>query len=142
MRVKFETDGAVKDISDQIMMLRNVTSARKQSQILERVGKTVKARVERAIDQCRRTVPDSYKKRHEHIRDDVVYKVKSSRRAGGKYVSISGGRSTWRLWHLVNDGHVQDGIFTPGNHFIDRAVTLSEDEVMRIIDEEIGAAIK
>lgn len=78
-----------------------------------------------------------------HLKDDVVYKVKKSRKLKNKYVSISGGKKTWAKWHLANDGHVaENGKFIPGSHFVEQAVTKSEEKIDSIVDSFVKGVVK
>lgn len=82
------------------------------------------------------------KKQNVHIADDVVYKVKKSRKTNQNYVSISGGKKTWPKWILANDGHVaQNGRFIPGNHFVEQSVKNSENAVDQIVNEYVGGIV-
>lgn len=83
------------------------------------------------------------KRTNTHIADDVVYKVKNSRKTKQPYVSISGGKKTWPKWILANDGHVaENGRFIPGNHFVEKSAKASEPAVEQIVDEFIGGIIR
>lgn len=78
-----------------------------------------------------------------HIKDDVVYRVKKSRKMNCKYVSISGGKKTWAKWHLANDGHVaENGKFVPGSHFVERAVAKSEDKIESVVDAFVKGVVQ
>lgn len=78
-----------------------------------------------------------------HIKDDVVYRVKKSRKMDCKYVSIGGGKKTWAKWHLANDGHVaENGKFVPGNHFVEKAVLKSEDKIESLVDAFVKGVVQ
>ena len=78
-----------------------------------------------------------------HIKDDVEYRIKKSRKMGCKYVSVSGGRKTWAKWHIVNDGHVApNGRFIRGSHFIEKAIVNSESLINSVVDKFIGDVIR
>lgn len=83
------------------------------------------------------------KVQNTHIKDDVVYKVKKSRKMKCKYVSISGGEKTWAKWHLANDGHVaENGRFIRGSHFLEKAIAKSQEKIESVCDSFIREVIK
>lgn len=83
------------------------------------------------------------KKRNVHIADDVTRKVKRSKKSKMKYVTVSGGKDTWRKWHLANDGHVAaNGKVIPGNKFADKAEIMSEESIDRIVKKAMEGVVK
>lgn len=144
MKPTIEYATAVKRINDEIVdMLDQMES--KPVKVLAEIGAAVAKNVEAVAPVSEQEYYYSFgqKKPNVHIKDDVVFKVKYSRKARSNYVSVSGGRKTWKKWHLADEGHVaQNGRFIPGNGFVQKAVLMSEPIVDSIVDGMIGEIIK
>lgn len=142
MKVEFKNaDGTLLDISKELERVRKVAGDNAQKGVLKKIGEAVKKKVEQSL-AVRRTAIGTYKEYHRHMIDDVKVSVKKNKRTGVNFVSVGGGKETGRLWHLVSDGHVQNGHFTAGNKFIDKAVSLSESDVDTIVNQHIKEAIR
>lgn len=137
--------GALQGIEEDVEKLfKNAEADSKKC--LNRIGTAVAHETTKDAEQIR-SDNDYYwskgeKKQNVHIADDVVYKVKKSRKTNQNYVSISGGKKTWPKWILANDGHVaQNGRFIPGNHFVEQSVKNSENAVDQIVNEYVGGIV-
>ena len=129
MQVRFDYSNAVGGIKESLQVMQEKLGYGRD-QCLKTIGLTVKANVENNLPRSDKIK----KKRIPHMKDDVQYMLKTSR-GGERYVSIRGGKKTASLWHVVNDGHVaENGTMVAGTHFVDRAVTQSEEEIEQIVD--------
>lgn len=144
MKATISYKDAIEGLNLEIQSMVEKTG--KQSKdALNQIGAAVKRNVQTAAPVSEREYyyTDGQKKRNTHIKDDVVYKVKNSRKADSRYVSVSGGPDTWRKWHLADEGHVtQNGRFVPGNGFTEKAVVMSESEIDEIINNMIGEIVQ
>ena len=100
-------------------------------EVQKKAGKIIKARVIGELNRIKR----SGEKVASHMVDDVQVITKRDR-FGNPLVRIQGGRKTGTLWHIVNDGTYR----TRAHHFMDRAVSESEQEIETLIDEEMRKA--
>lgn len=144
MKVKLDYEGAVSGLQEEVSKMLN-TAENDVKPALEQIGGAVAVQVEKAARRSNREFyySNGQKKPNTHIQDDVVYKVKKSRKSKQNYVSVSGGKGTWRKWHLVSDGHVaQNGRFIPGDKFVDKAAKNSEQDVDHIIDMFVRGIIR
>lgn len=134
MKMKLDDNGALSEIMSEITNIQIIADKQAKAALTE-IGKVVQASV---TFTAPKSDADSYyyegdKLNNTHIADDVVYKIKNKK--GWPYVSISGGKKTWRKWHLASDGHVAlNGRFIPGNHFVDKAMNNCEAKVDNVID--------
>lgn len=122
-----------------------------ENKVLRRVGTVVKKNVERFLHdsdiekRAKEVAPSNYDGSYPymHMKDDVNAKVKKDK-LGIKYVSIGGGRLTGYKWHLLDQGHLaRDGTtFVPGTNFIGRALSASEGEIEKSIDEMVKKVIE
>lgn len=135
---------AMEGINDEIVeMLDKMENSPRQ--VLAQIGEVVAKNVEAVapVSGEEYYYDSGQKKPNVHIKDDVVFKVKYSRKAESNYVSVSGGPKTWRKWHLADEGHVaQNGKFIPGSGFVDKATIMSEAAIDHIVDDMIGEIIE
>lgn len=114
-------------------------------QCLKNIGKALQKHVKKFAPNhsLHPSYSDVYSKSmYKHIKDDVQYSVKKSRLSKQLYVSVHGGDWTGYKWLWVNDGHTtQKGEWIPGTHFVDKAVSASQDEISQIVDEYIKEAL-
>lgn len=131
-----EYKDALDDIAAEIYKLVEVAD-KNATPALKEIGGVVSTNVTRVapVSDNDYYYSKGQKKNNVHLRDDVVFKIKKSRKTKGKYVSISGGKSTWPKWHVVNDGHVaENGKFIPGKHFVEKAMNASESQIDSVIE--------
>lgn len=96
--------------------------------IMNRCGKVIKTRVESNLNSIR-----TQQMTHKHMADDVVVRTGKDK-YGYRYTKVGGGKETGTLWHIVNDGtYVSDP-----THFMDNAISQSENDIQQIIDEELS----
>lgn len=144
MKPTISYQSAIEGINSEIVdMLDKMENGQKK--VLAQIGETVAKNVKEVAPEsdAEYYYYSGQKKLNVHIKDDVVYKVKHSRKAESNYVSVSGGSKTWRKWHLADEGHVaQNGRFVPGNGFVDKATIISAPAIDHIVDDMIGEIIK
>lgn len=112
---------------------------------LDEIGKVIEANVMMTapVSDRKYYYSNGGKKENVHIADDVTRNVRKSKKSKRKYVTVSGGKNTWRKWHLANDGHVaKNGKFVPGNHFADKAEIMSEGSIDRIVGKAMEGVVK
>lgn len=127
----------IQDMEKDVGRLSNF-AAEQTRPVLDEIGKTISDIVKRTAPRSENDYyySNGHKVKNTHIADDVIYKVKKSKRTGEQYVSVSGGKKTWAKWHLVNDGHVaSNGNYVKGNYFVDKAEVRSETPVDDIVDD-------
>lgn len=142
--ITFEYEDAITGIMKEVENL-HVLAEKESKKALKKIGIAVSSTVAMTapVSDVEHYYYKGQKKNNVHIADDVVYRVKKSRKAGLYYVSVSGGKNTWQKWHLANDGHVaQNGRFISGNHFVEKAEIKSEQQIESIIEDFIGEVIK
>lgn len=136
MKVKMEHADAIKGITESLDKMENNLHYGRD-ECLKIIGLTVKGNVIAAMPRSNKVK----KKRMKHMQDDVKHKVKTSK-TGERYVSVGGGKKTGSLWHLVNNGHVaEDGTVVAGKHFIEAAITQSNEEIESIIDSFLEGVV-
>jgi len=141
--VKLDYKDAINGIRMDVAKM-SVLMDKESGRALDEIGKVIEANVMMTapVSDKEHYYYKGEKRKNVHIADDVEKKIKKSKTYKGKYVSVSGGKDTWRKWHLANDGHVaQNGKFIPGNHFADKAEVMSEDAIERIVDKALGGVI-
>lgn len=102
-----------------------------EKRILKRWGDVV-------ADSARRHLGRSNDNRdgHIHMADDVQVSRILNDRGGEKAIRVGGGKRTGTLWHLVESGTKRNKY--NGRWFMTKALIDTEDERMRIVDEELG----
>lgn len=115
-----------------------------EKMVLKKVGTVIKKNVLRYMresdveERAKAVSPSNYdgSRPYVHMKDDVKSSVRKDK-MGNQYVSVRGGKMTGFKWGMVNDGHIsRDGsTFVPGNNFMGRAVSVSESEVDRLIND-------
>ncbi len=143
MKAKIEYKSQIEDIQNEVSKMQEQLGP-ESKKALTQIG-------EEASKVVRRTAPRSDKeKRYKngrtvenvHIQDDVVYKVKKSRKSKENYVSVSGGKNTWPKWHVADEGHVAaNGRFIPGNGFVEKATIQSGEVIDSIVDSFLGRIV-
>ena len=136
MKANIQYKEQIEDIQKNVARIQKYADSEVKP-VLTEVGRTISAVITL-------TAPESdkeyyYRKgqklKNVHISQDVVKKKKKSRTTKSYYVTVSGGKKTWRKWHLANDGHIaENGRYVRGNYFVERAEVKSESKVNTIVD--------
>ena len=137
------------DINEAIMNIpRELIDS--EDKVLRKIGNVVKKNAVRFLynsdieQRAKEISPSNYdgSRPYVHMKDDVRFKLRKDK-YGNRYVSIGGGKYTGYKWHLLDQGHVaRDGrTFVPGTNFIGRAVSASDADVDKVIDEMLKQVI-
>lgn len=119
--------------------------------ILKKVGQGIRKNVIRFLhnsdveSRAKQIMPSNYdgSRPYTHLKDDVQSNVRKDK-MGNFYVSVHGGKMTGYKWGSVSDGHIaRDGItFVQGTNFISRAVSASEGDVDKLIDDMLKKVVE
>lgn len=143
MKPKIEYKSEMEEIQNEVSKMTEKLgpeSKKALNQVGEAVAKTVRKTAPRSDKEF--YYKNGKKYENVHIKDDVIYKVKKSRKTKEQYVSISGGKKTWPKWHVADEGHVTaNGRFVAGNGFVEKAVIDSETDVDNIVDSFLGEIV-
>jgi HK97 gp10 family phage protein len=104
---------------------------------LKRCAHVVKTRVENNLRSIQKkhynkNGHELKRPREIHMADDVVIKFTKDK-FGYRIIKVQGGKKTGTLWHVVNDGTFRNR----ATHFMDNAISSSEEEIQQILDEEL-----
>lgn len=128
---------------DEVLKRMPAALADQERTVLKKAGNiikknTVRVMVQSDMEQRAKEIPPSNydgSRPYVHMKDDVKATVKKDK-LGNLYTSVKGGKMTGYKWGPVSDGHIaRDGAtFVPGNHFMAKAVNMSESDIEKLID--------
>lgn len=138
-----EYEDQLTSINDTILEMPAALEA-SEDKVLRKIGSVVKKNAVRFLHEsgieniAKQITPSNYdgSQPYVHMKSDVRFRLKRDKN-GNRYVSIGGGKYTGYKWIMLDQGHLarDKATFIPGTNFVGRAVSASEGEVKRIIDD-------